>query len=109
MPWKTINGRSYYYKQRKVSGKVRSQYIGAGPVAELLAQRDGASSAQREAERQDLRNLKAEQNALDKQIDELGAAVRQYVDAVLLVSGYRLHKRSEWRRTRGGHDNRAGE
>jgi hypothetical protein len=105
MPWKTINGRCYYYRQTKQAGRVVSQYIGTGPTAELLAQSDGLLSAERTAERQDLHQLKAEQDTLDRQIDELSAAVRHYVDAVLLVSGYRQHKRSEWRRKRGGSDN----
>jgi len=100
MAWLTSKtGRRYYYRRRKVGGRVTSEYVGAGPVAELIAQHDEIERHRAEAQRQAWLRVKAERDALDREIDALGELVRQYVTALMLVSGYHQYKR-QWRKKR---------
>ena len=40
MAWKTIKGKRYYYRNQRVGGQVRSVYVGAGMLGDLVAQLD---------------------------------------------------------------------
>src|SRR5947209_274313 len=40
MGWKTINGHRYYYKSRRVGGRIETTYVGAGEPALLVARID---------------------------------------------------------------------
>ena len=45
MGWKTINGRRYYYKSRRVGSRVESTYFGAGESGSLMAEIDANRAA----------------------------------------------------------------
>jgi hypothetical protein len=92
----------YYSRSRKVNGRVVREYCGVGEVAELAAQMDAINRADREAEREAQRALKAELDALDAGVKELDELADLLARAALLAAGYRRHKRGEWRRKRGG-------
>jgi hypothetical protein len=92
--------RGYYYRVRKVNGRVVREYVGRGPIAELVAQMDGLERQQREAERAAWLVKWAEQNALDAPLDELNELADLLARAALLAAGFHQHKRGEWRKRR---------
>jgi hypothetical protein len=93
-------GREYYYKKRRVGGAVVSEYIGAGLLGELTKRADKQARQKAEVQRQAWQEVNRREEAIDRQIDEVGAQVQALVDAALLVSGYHQHRR-QWRKQRG--------
>jgi hypothetical protein len=100
MAWKKRNGRRYYYRNKKINGRVLTEYIGAGRSAEIAAELDQTQRLVREAQASALRALKAKEDAIDRQITDLSQQASAVIAAELISRGYRLHKRSEWRKQR---------
>jgi hypothetical protein len=96
-------GGRYYTRSRKVNGRVVREYIGAGRVAELVAQMDALERERRQQEALELREQKDELSALDADIKSMSDWIDLVARAALLATGHRQHKRGEWRRRR---DNR---
>ena len=97
MSWENRGNRRYYYRRRKVGGRVIAEYVGSGRIGELCAALDGGARAKLEAARMGLRQGMKEQDAIDHPIDELGGAVDALVTAVLIATGHHTHKQ-QWRR-----------
>jgi hypothetical protein len=57
--------RGFYYRVRRVNGRVVREYVGRGHIAELVAQMDALERQQREAERAARLAKRAELDALD--------------------------------------------
>src|SRR5262245_13833701 len=93
--------RGYYYRVRKVNGRVVREYVGAGKVAELLAQFDNIEREQRQFEASQLRQEKDSLKALDAELKSLNERVDLAAHAALLAAGFHRHKRGEWRKRRG--------
>ena len=91
----------YYYRSRKVGGRVVRQYIGTGEVAELVAQTDALERERRETERAARRAERAELEALDVPLDQLNDLADLLARAALVAAGFRQYKRGEWRKKRG--------
>jgi hypothetical protein len=91
----------YYYRVRKVGGRVVRQYVGTGRVAELAAQLDAIEREKRAAERAAERAKRAELQALDAPLNELNDLAELVAHAALLAAGFRQHHRGEWRKRRG--------
>ncbi len=94
MAW--AKGR-YYRRQHWRSGTCFTEYIGAGPLADLAAALDERDRALRAPSKQAL--LKE----LDRTADDLIAfteAVNVLTAGALLLNGYHQHKR-QWRKRRG--------
>lgn len=107
MAWEQRGNNSYYYRSRKIGGRVVKEYIGAGLTAEIVAARDEAARerrhAERERERAELRRLaaiEAEYAVFARACDALAAAA-------LLAVGYRQHARGAWRKRRDGETDEA--
>ena len=96
MPWE----RGYYYRARKEDGRVRRQYVGRGPLAELLAEADAGDRALRELDRRAARAERGRDNELDEQVKALEQAADLLAEAALLAAGYHRHRRGEWRKKR---------
>lgn len=47
MGWETRRNNRYYYRARKVGGRVVKEYVGAGPVAETVAAQDARVRSER--------------------------------------------------------------
>ena len=94
----------YYTRSRRVDGRVVREYVGRGPLAEIIAQAD---EAEREAHRLQ-RRREREQMEQDRELDDLfgaySAGVDELLRGVLEAAGYHRHKRGEWRRARGQED-----
>ncbi len=96
MAWK--NG--FYYRNRRQGNKVVSEYVGGGYVGMLMEQLDQDARQKAEIKRKAWATIKDREKALDKMVDDISDAVDDYVTALMLVSGYHLHKR-QWRKQRG--------
>ena len=101
MGWEERGGRRYYYRARKVGGRVVKEYVGSGPMAELVASQDAAARAERAAV---AARLRAERERVAPAEADL-AAIEEVAEALarvsLVAAGYRRHKRGEWRKRRG--------
>lgn len=96
--------RGYYYRVRKVNGRVVREYFGAGKVAELAAQMDALERERRRLEALELRQAKEERLALDAELKVMTERIDLAARAALLAAGFHQHKRGEWRRRRAQDD-----
>jgi hypothetical protein len=94
----------YYTRSKKVNGRVRREYVGMGPMAQMAAELDALAREQRQLEAQAVHQEKVALAALDADLKALAKIVDLLVAAVMLASGFHLHKRGEWRKRRGHHD-----
>jgi hypothetical protein len=70
-------------------------------VGELAADLDRLAREDRQAEAARWRECKAEDEALDAQVDEVCRLSDLLTQAVLLAAGYHRHHYGEWRKRRG--------
>jgi hypothetical protein len=100
LAWETRFGRRYYYRGRRVNGRVHKQYLGRGPEAEAAAKEDAERHTRIRAERDAHR---AEQQACKDVLENVEAfdrQVRGVVKATLVAMGFHQHARGQWRRRR---------
>jgi hypothetical protein len=97
--------RGYYYRVRKVNGRVVREYFGAGEVAHLVAQMDALERERRRLEALEKRQEKDELEALDAELKPVTERIDLAARAALLAAGFHLHKRGEWRKRREQDDN----
>jgi hypothetical protein len=97
--------RGYYYRVRKVNGRVVREYVGAGEVAHLVAQMDALEREQRLLKALEESQEKDELKALDADLKAVSERIDLAVCAALLAAGFHQHKRGEWRRRREQDDN----
>ncbi|PAP79475.1 hypothetical protein B1759_14220 [Rubrivirga sp. SAORIC476] len=102
MGWETRrNGRRYYYgKERTEDGRVRSVYLGTGPVSECIAEYAEGRRLEASLRR---RELACTFGPIDAALNALRASearLRLWRDAYLVATGHRSH-RGQWRRRRG--------
>jgi hypothetical protein len=90
----------YCTRSRKVNGRVVREYVGTGPLAQLAAQMDAIARQEREAHKEHLRQVRAELDVLDADLEALGKQADLAARAALVAAGFRQHKRGEWRRRR---------
>lgn len=101
MAWETRKcGGRYYTRSRRVNGRVVREYIGTGPVAELIA-------AQCEERRRIRDERRAVWNAHTEDLESITALVDRcwkgvsgLTAAVLVDNGFYRHHRGEWRKRR---------
>jgi hypothetical protein len=101
MGWeKRERGGLYYTKSKKIGGRVVRKYVGAGPLAELVAEMDNLRRRRLLEEAEAWRAERERIEALEASLEELCTAAKILSRATLLAAGYRRHKRGEWRRKR---------
>jgi len=91
----------YWYRSVRDGDQVRTEYLGAGPLAEAMATLDAMKREEREIEWAAMRAEREAQREIDRAIGESERLVRAVVAAVLLASGYHAH-RGQWRKRRDG-------
>jgi hypothetical protein len=96
--------RGYYYRVRRVNGRVVREYVGSGKLAELIAKLDEAERAERRLADEKQCAQIAEIDALDAEVARLEAIADLLAKAALVSAGYHQHKRGEWRKRRGEND-----
>ena len=99
MGWEERRGRKYYYRKRRIGGRVMSKYVGTGPVAEAAATLDELKRQTREKERELFRREQEKQRAIDQEVDRACLLTRHLIHAALLLCGFHMH-RGEWRKRR---------
>jgi len=99
MSWETRGNHRYYYRRRKVDGRVIAEYIGAGDVAEALAGLDEDARRQQQHAAAEWRALVDTDRRQVATLTELDDLVRSAVAGVLIANGYHTHKR-QWRKMR---------
>jgi len=99
MGWEKRRGRKYFYRKRRIGGRVVSQYLGAGPAAEAAAAIDELERLAREEQRELLRQERERQRAIDEKADRACHLIRNLIYAALLLNGYHTHH-GEWRKRR---------
>ena len=100
-----LRGR-YYYRSRREGRRVVTEYLGAGELAQAIAQLDVLEQWERAQERAAIRAERAREREVDRNLDAAGDLLRLLAQATLLVNGYHAHK-GQWRRRRDGGNARA--
>jgi hypothetical protein len=105
MAWERRGNGLYYYRSKRVNGKVVKEYVGAGPVASMVADAE-ATARQVDDMLHSERRAKQEESrerfeAVDAPISDFNEAAQVLAKAALLAAGYHRHERGEWRLRRG--------
>ncbi|CAA9461118.1 MAG: hypothetical protein AVDCRST_MAG28-3290 [uncultured Rubrobacteraceae bacterium] len=101
MSWEQREGGGRYYtRSHREGGRIVREYVGTGPIAELVALQDEAERKRREEEARVWREEREDLDALDAQARELDDLAELLAHAALLAAGYRRHNRGEWRKPR---------
>lgn len=99
MSWeRRKRGGWYYCRVRRVNGRLKKEYVGTGPGAELAAQVDALHRHERLAARERQRSRRIRYHRLEDRLQEFCRRADLLARAVLLVRGFYQHHRSEWRR-----------
>ena len=93
-------GSRYYTRSHREGGRIVREYVGSGPVAEIIAQRDEEERRRREEEARIWREEREQMDALDREGGELDDLAELLTRAAFLVAGYRRHDRGERRKPR---------
>jgi hypothetical protein len=94
-----VRGGRYYYRSRKVNGRVVKEYVGKGPAAELTALLDRRRRQERREARLALLQERAALAHVDLLLREASELTNALAAAALLLSGWHEH-RGSWRRRR---------
>jgi hypothetical protein len=101
MGWeKRDRGGLYYTRSKKIGGRVVREYVGAGSLAELVAEMDALERRRRQEETATWRAERERIDALEAPIVELCETAEVLAQATLYAAGYRKHNRGEWRKRR---------
>jgi hypothetical protein len=100
MGWEDRDGRRYYYRKKRVGGRVVSEYVGAGLLAELSAQSAEQDQRRAKIERRKWRKTVEAEVAIDRLMSDAGRLVKALTDATLAINGYHRHK-GQWRKRKG--------
>ncbi len=92
------NGKLYYYRSRRVDGRVEREYVGCGDTARLAAERDAHARAELAAQRQAIDQYHAHISSVRQPIEQLHGYLRSVIAAVLLDAGFHQHDRGNWHR-----------
>lgn len=100
MGWKRIGNHRYLYRSVRVGGRVRSEYVGRGEVAELLARMRDLERLEAAAEREDEREWWEAERDADRELEDLVSEADAMARETLHAAGFHYH-RGQWRKRRG--------
>jgi hypothetical protein len=89
--------KKYYYRTRRVHGRVVKDYVGSGPEADEAAKRDEAERQKRDAAVRAIKKKIAELDAIIAPLHEFADLV---TEALFFVAGYHKPNRGPWRKKR---------
>lgn len=99
MGWETRGNGTYYYRKVRRGGRVTSEYIGGGYLAEALAGIDELDGLERQLAAAEWRSTVEDERRRAGDLAAVDALVKSAVAAVLIANGYHTHKR-QWRKMR---------
>ena len=99
MGWGKRGNRFYYYHKRRKGHRVVSEYVGAGPLAKVIADLDALGRERRELEREARRREREEILTVDRALDDVQQMILALARAWLVAAGCHTHK-GQWRRRR---------
>jgi hypothetical protein len=97
--WERRGSNLYYYQSERVNGRVRKKYVGAGEVAQAIADADQTIRRSRAARSERVRVELEEVRTLASAAEELCEAADILAVAELVAAGYHRHK-GQWRMRR---------
>ncbi len=100
MAWSLRGNRRYYYRNVRTNGQVNTEYFGAGPLAEFIAEEDAEQRAERKAKRELWRQKRDAMDTLDTQVGDWWDAAPMLLKSQLYAEGYYQHDRGAWRKRR---------
>ena len=99
MAWERRGSNLYYYQSKRVDGRVRKKYVGAGELAQTIAHADETIRQSRAAKSERARVELEEARTIASAGEELCEAADILAVAQLVAAGYHRHK-GQWRRRR---------
>ncbi len=99
MGWEQRRGRSYYYRKVREGGRIRSQYVGTGTLAQLCAELDGCGRQKRAAKCAAERDTRQAEAEVDRQLGAAESVLTGMTHATLFAAGFHNYK-SQWRKRR---------
>lgn len=103
MSWEVRHGRRYYYRRCKADYGAEREYIGAGPIAELIADTDAANREEQRIQRDQERTFRQRWRAADQAFVSANRSIEALTAAVLVAAGFHRHDRGKWRKRRASH------
>jgi hypothetical protein len=100
MAWERRKPGRYFYRSRRVGGRVVKDYFGKGPIGQLVADLAEEGRARRAEDAAALRTEQACLEALDRPPAALDRACALLATAALTAAGYRRYNYGPWRRRR---------
>jgi hypothetical protein len=99
MGWQRRGSRTYYYLPKWSEGRARNEYVGRGPLAEMLADEAKNRRSEQRRARQEVRSIQENLQPLDELLRRLEQETVRLAEAELRSRGYRLCHRN-WRGVR---------
>ena len=100
MAWERRRRGSFYYRSKRVGGRVVKDYFGKGTIGELAADLAEEGRARRAEDAAALRTEQACLEALDRPPAALDRACTMLASAALTAAGFRRYNFGPWRRRR---------
>jgi hypothetical protein len=100
MAWEVRGSQSYYYRSRRVNGRVVKEYVGSGDLARSIAALEALERQKGEIERSEEEAQRREQAALEAEVEAYCRQVDEALAETLTALGYHRHDRGAWRRKR---------
>jgi hypothetical protein len=100
MAWERRRRGVYYYRSKRVRGRVIKQYYGSDTIGQLAADLAEEGRARRAEDAAALRTEQACLEVLDRTPAALDRACALLATAALTAAGYRRYNYGPWRRRR---------
>ena len=103
MGWEERRGRSYFYRAKRVNGRVVKEYVGTGSVGEIAAANEATQQQERAEHALKLAEARNNAAAIETCLDRLDELAETAAHEALVAAGFHLH-RGQWRKRRDHHD-----
>ena len=105
MGWEKRGSGQYYYRKKRVNGRVVSEYVGSGILAEATQMLDQIEKEKTDLEKIEQQIEREQAAAMDQAIDQNLESIGELINNILIGHGY--HKvKGEWRKKRANPKNR---